>query len=211
MQSYMIPFHASPVTHRKSVSIAHPKFEKLACRLRNVWFRLTLPKRFTPRMAYTKNTSNSSAPTLISVGSELSSVSKSVRKASVSLTTRSTRVMRRRRRKEVFRDIKESTTMIKSAVFQRDRKYSLMPKPSSLNTASAAKIHLKISFAISCPSVHTWLWPSCTVVMTSALSRIATMMPFSNQGLVTKAYILRRHGISCSTDLMGRRCRYSSM
>ena len=70
MQSCMMPFQASPVAMRNSVSIENPNVSKLAYLLRKLPVIRTLPNRFIPSTAKMKKNRNRTAPTLVKAGSE---------------------------------------------------------------------------------------------------------------------------------------------
>ena len=148
MQSYITEFQASPVTMRNSKRRELPKFVKLAS-----WFRfspnLTLPKRFIPRMAYTKQSRNISAPMFSKPGREMIRVLNSMRKPVSFFTTLKILARRRMRKTEAappppaMKPIRVMATQKKSKQFHRLEKYAAGYMAYSFAAASKVKMIAK--------------------------------------------------------------------
>mmetsp|Transcript_3561 Transcript_3561/g.8503 ORF Transcript_3561/g.8503 Transcript_3561/m.8503 type:complete len:213 (-) Transcript_3561:384-1022(-) len=141
MQSCMITFQASPVDTRSSSRSAMPKLWKLAFRVISSP-NLTRPNMFTPRTAYMKRIRKPTTNTLITVGSDTTSVVKMIRRPLRERMRRKTLATRKTRMTFVpISDWRktpmiERTTRTKSRQFHPLAKYSLIPRATILREAS---------------------------------------------------------------------------
>ena len=142
MASYMMAFHASPVTMRSKMSIELPKLRKFACSFK-FSPNFTLPKSCIPSTAYTKQSKNRSDPMLTKPGREMTRVLKSMRRPLSLRTSLKIRARRKMRRTLApppafaANPMIEVATQKKSNRFHRFLKYPKTPNPMSLITASA--------------------------------------------------------------------------
>ena len=201
MQSYMMAFHASPVTMRSKIRIEFPKLVKLASSFR-FSPNLTLPNRFMPSTAYTKHNRNSNAPMLIKPGNDTMSVLKSISSPLSLRTSRKTRARRSTRSTDApppvpaMYPMSVVATQKKSKQFQRSEKYAAGYMAYSLAAASPTKITAKNTPRPSSVVRKSSLASYRSHAIVTAFITITAMMNHSNSSRSTTLYTIARFSSS---------------
>mmetsp|Transcript_3345 Transcript_3345/g.11246 ORF Transcript_3345/g.11246 Transcript_3345/m.11246 type:complete len:247 (-) Transcript_3345:938-1678(-) len=148
MQSYMIAFHASPVTVRSNSISDIPKSLKFACSLR-CSPNFTFPNMFIPNTPYTNINRNSNPPMFMRLGKLITSVLNNILSPFSVRINRNTRARRNSRNIDAIPPPPMMYPMIvvhtqkKSKQFHRSLKYALGYIAYSFAIASRRKMQKK--------------------------------------------------------------------